>query len=433
MPAVSANTQLVALLAARGWVPASLRPLELYPLPIRSGARAQALLAGITAELAVAIDAALAQDGRALAASLERPDAELLCEAMVARHRAPTIVLARSTVPPPIAPLAALDTGGPRTLTLIVDSAERSGSRLWAQIVARLAAKGVRCERRPLAVGDYCWTLAPMESAGGCADDELMVSVIAERKTASDLAASVQDGRYHEQKYRLAKAQALGISKVGYIFEGTLRSKSRPGDEAGAAWRQQALPSALAKTAAHSRFSVMHTATLDGTVGLLADVHHMLAARLRAEAAAAVTAGGAPGGGSDGCSLLARDGSSGRPLRWAEFSARLAKRDDETRTAVWGKMLLQLPGVSAKIAEALRDAFPTAAALRAALRRAGGREAAAKAVAELRLRDSARRVGPIVAGRVVDAFAPGGGGWRNAAGVPQTVVSTDDSTDVRTQ
>lgn len=398
-PPVSANQQLIAALAAGGWGAAALQPLQLFPLPVRSGAVAHALLAGVTAELAAAIDAALARDGRALARSLEgRSDTELLCEAMVARHRAP-----RAPAPPAEPPACdqVPPACGGSELTLIVDCAERLGGRSSAQIVAALQARGVRCERRQLAVGDYCWVLARGGGEHGRADD-LVLRVIAERKTASDLAASVQDGRYHEQKYRLAKARSLGVCRVGYIFEGALAAKGRAGADHRAAWRAQALPSALAKTAAHSRFSVLHTPSADATAGLLAELHRSLGAALRAEAAAA-------GPGACLSTLLATDPATGRPLRWSELCARLAKRDEESRTAVWGKMLLQLPGVSAKIAEAVRAAFPTAAAARAALRRAGGREAGAALVAELRLRDSARRVGPVAAARIAAVLAPAAG------------------------
>jgi crossover junction endonuclease MUS81 len=45
-----------------------------------------------------------------------------------------------------------------------------------------------------------------------------LLDFIVERKTADDLAASIMDGRYEEQKYRL---KTSGLSNVIYLVEGT--------------------------------------------------------------------------------------------------------------------------------------------------------------------------------------------------------------------
>ena len=46
---------------------------------------------------------------------------------------------------------------------------------------------------------------------------EFVLDFIVERKTADDLAASILDGRYEEQKFRLKNC---GINNVTYLVEG---------------------------------------------------------------------------------------------------------------------------------------------------------------------------------------------------------------------
>ena len=47
---------------------------------------------------------------------------------------------------------------------------------------------------------------------------DYVLDFIVERKTADDLAASIMDGRYEEQKYRL---KMCGINNVVYLVEGS--------------------------------------------------------------------------------------------------------------------------------------------------------------------------------------------------------------------
>ena len=70
-------------------------------------------------------------------------------------------------------------------------------------------------------------TPAPMDEDGGkkkkkkqslYISTDYVLDFITERKTADDLAASIMDGRYEEQKYRLKNC---GINNVVYLVEGS--------------------------------------------------------------------------------------------------------------------------------------------------------------------------------------------------------------------
>lgn len=57
-----------------------------------------------------------------------------------------------------------------------------------------------------LGIGDFAWMY-----------DGYILSYIVERKKADDLASSILDGRYDEQKYRL---QNTGAECIFYLYEG---------------------------------------------------------------------------------------------------------------------------------------------------------------------------------------------------------------------
>lgn len=90
-------------------------------------------------------------------------------------------------------------------LQLIIDTKEKATS---AQVIREyLEGKGFECLSQPLDVGD----LAITDAAGN-------VLLLLERKTCKDIAASISDGRYREQKTRLISHPCRW---KGYLMEGT--------------------------------------------------------------------------------------------------------------------------------------------------------------------------------------------------------------------
>ena len=64
----------------------------------------------------------------------------------------------------------------------------------------------INCKTASLNLGDFLWVY-----------DGKVLDYIIERKKADDLAASILDGRYKDQKYRLKNC---GISNIYYVYEG---------------------------------------------------------------------------------------------------------------------------------------------------------------------------------------------------------------------
>lgn len=75
----------------------------------------------------------------------------------------------------------------------------------------KLTQLGVECLKRPLPVGDGLWIARHRTT-----NEEVVLDYIMERKRLDDLAMSIKDGRYTEQKSRLKRT---GIENIFYLIE----------------------------------------------------------------------------------------------------------------------------------------------------------------------------------------------------------------------
>lgn len=78
--------------------------------------------------------------------------------------------------------------------------------------IQELERHNVRFEVRRLSVGDFLWICRSRSNP----DAEYVLPHILERKRMDDLAGSIKDGRFHEQKFRLCDS---GIANVIYMVE----------------------------------------------------------------------------------------------------------------------------------------------------------------------------------------------------------------------
>ncbi|KYN43583.1 Crossover junction endonuclease MUS81 [Trachymyrmex septentrionalis] len=99
-------------------------------------------------------------------------------------------------------------------IILLVDTQETCGGKTKPQhdaTIAELTQLGVLFEVRRLKIGDFTWIARCRKT-----NDELIMPYIIERKRMDDLSASIVDGRFHEQKFRLKQS---GIENLMYIVE----------------------------------------------------------------------------------------------------------------------------------------------------------------------------------------------------------------------
>lgn len=125
-------------------------------------------------------------------------------------------------------------------MTLAIDSRERGLLKCLAEKYA------VEPAVKQLSLGDA------VVSAGN-------KTILVERKTVADLAASIADGRYREQRARLLDAQGSGCTAM-YIIEGS---------HSGGGIPYTTLLSAMLSCAVKYKFPVVRTASIEETCYVL--------------------------------------------------------------------------------------------------------------------------------------------------------------------
>ena len=154
--------------------------------------------------------------------------------------------------------------------------------------------------------------------------------VIFERKTLADLAASIRDGRYKEQSFRLIETAAstgFNTHHIVYIIEGDLARY----DERHTQITKTALQSAMVSLMYYKGFSVVRTMN----VGETADFILHFADKVAKEGPLSVA------------------DTTATVTAYSEVSAKKEKRDYITRENIGEIMLSQVPGISAKMAAAI--------------------------------------------------------------------------------
>jgi ERCC4-type nuclease len=159
--------------------------------------------------------------------------------------------------------------------------------------------------------------------------------VIFERKTLADLAASIRDGRYKEQSFRLietAAATGFNTHHIVYIIEGDLARY----DERHTQITKTALQSAMVSLMYYKGFSVIRTMNVCET----ADFILHFADKVAKEGPLSVADTGTA--------------ATATPTQtYSEVSAKKEKRDYITRENIGEIMLAQVPGISTKMAAAI--------------------------------------------------------------------------------
>ncbi|QLG72711.1 hypothetical protein HG535_0D04190 [Zygotorulaspora mrakii] len=123
-----------------------------------------------------------------------------------------------------------------------------------------LETKGIKCGMRQLALGDILWVAKHKKSGSEC-----IINTIIERKRLDDLAFSIRDNRFMEQKSRLDKS---GCRNKYYLIEETM-SKALEG-------MNEALKTALWLILVYYRFSMIRTSNSDETVDRLHALHTVI-------------------------------------------------------------------------------------------------------------------------------------------------------------
>jgi len=139
-------------------------------------------------------------------------------------------------------------------LILLIDTREVKTKKDRSFLYEQLMKNRINCEKRALPLGDALW-IYRHNGPNMKKPKEYVLDHIIERKKADDLASSIIDGRYVEQKHRL---QECGIPNVIYIIEGDPTS--------GCAVPELALRTAVNHTKTMSGFKVFRAKSIEDTL-----------------------------------------------------------------------------------------------------------------------------------------------------------------------
>ncbi|XP_061393279.1 crossover junction endonuclease MUS81 [Musca vetustissima] len=237
----------------------ALEALKMYPLPLASG-RECAILRGFGSTLCNLIDEEMRQQREKaqtinLNSSLYEQDIKEVVES-VKKSKSKTAPVKEKATKLTKKQQKALEeeeervkqvtmSAGSFRVILIVDTQETTGKnkKTLDQTRGYLESLHVEYEVRRLTVGDFLWIARDKEG------NELVLPYIVERKRMDDLASSIRDGRFREQKHRLKHS---GIQHVIYLVEDY-------GDNEHVGLPLENLKQALSNTLIHSQFSIKRT------------------------------------------------------------------------------------------------------------------------------------------------------------------------------
>jgi ERCC4-type nuclease len=194
--------------------------------------------------------------------------------------------------------------------------------------------------------------------------------VLFERKTLNDLAASIQDGRYKEQSFRLLQQSSSDTATAGfhphnivYIIEGDIGQYEAKRNKNNRITKT-ALQSAMVSLLYYKGFSVVRTMNLGETAELILNFADKVAKESADGTKPAYTRANAnanahtqPEHHAETESSTATHDTDTLPSasadRYSEVASKKEKRDYITRENIGEIMLSQVPGVSPKVATAI--------------------------------------------------------------------------------
>ena len=210
-----------------------------------------------------------------------------------------------------------------------IDARERELIPLIREKIGETMAEQIAISVESLPLGDIIF----------CKDEQELL--IIERKSVADLAASIKDGRYQEQSYRLDGTE-LHNHNIVYLIEGNM---------ARTTFDKSALYSAMFSLQYYKGFSVWRTFSIDETATILCNSIKYLAkssaTRTGYYVGSLVGSGG--GGGSEEPKI-----SSDKDY---VNVVKTIKKDNVTPNNIGEIMLCQIPGVSANTALAVMEHF----------------------------------------------------------------------------
>ena len=175
--------------------------------------------------------------------------------------------------------------------------------------------------------------------------------VLFERKSLNDLAASIQDGRYKEQSFRLTQSNDFHNHNIIYIIEGDIARYNAKHSRIS----KSALQSAMVSLLYYKGFSVIRTMNVGETAEFILHFADKVVKERALGPAIPAYSNTLPTLPTLPCDDDDADAATAE--RYSEVASKKEKRDYITRENIGEIMLAQVPGVSPKIATGIMKKY----------------------------------------------------------------------------
>ena len=222
-----------------------------------------------------------------------------------------------------------------------------------------------------------------------------VIRVVIERKTVSDLSASIKDGRYREQKCRLKCMQDDG-ARIVYLIEGSLKTL---GSGSGSGKAYKATETSLTSMAIRDGFAILYSTNTKNT----ADILYKMVEKFPTYAKSMCGVRGR--GAGEGCEKGVAGGAV-TPSTTDDYAKtiKVKKKANITHDVCFVMQLSQIPGVSTGIARCISGKYRTMARMIRKLlpHTDGGKQILNDMTFEIADGSKTRKIGPVISQRVVE-------------------------------
>lgn len=228
---------------------------------------------------------------------------------------------------------------GSYEIVLLVDTQETAGKSKTHldRTIHELDGHKIKYEIRRLSVGDFLWI------AKDTLGHELVLPYIVERKRKDDLASSIKDGRYYEQKYRLKNC---GLKNVIYMIESMENT-----NDLHLGLPIQNLMQATINTRVQNGYQVKFTENNSHSIMYLQTITEFLKKSFRDEILVSCAKQDLD---KKECSTRMK-----YLMEFSEFNKLSMKKGDPSVKEIFIKQLLQMKGLSVEKAVAITENFST--------------------------------------------------------------------------
>lgn len=282
---------------------------------------------------------------------------------------------------------------GTFTIHLLLDNREVRAKNDRDYIQNTLSAADVTPITRALSVGDAMW----IARERALPNREIVLDHIVERKRLDDLVASIRDGRFHDQKFRLTKS---GARNVTYIIE-----DYNIGDTGN---MREAVETAVSSTQVVNGFFVKRTSGLDDTIRYLVRMTKMLEEIYARRPLPLIPSNLIESRTYP--ALLRHLDTTFPTLRfhptYSDFSSLVSKSGTLTLRDIYLKMLMCIRGVSVEKAAEIQKLYPTPKVLVEAYEACeGNKEKLEMIMRVLEGQVGRRKVGRALSGKIAEVWA----------------------------